>query len=117
VHAELNNENVSAEDIDEVEEMLYDIYMGPFLDANIGKLFTTLGPTNNDHYARSFELFWEDAQCELYPNCKKFSKLAFFVKLLHINTFCHRSDKSFDMGIDLIKKALPDRESLPNIVL
>ncbi len=35
------------------------------------------------------------------------------MKLLHIKTICNWSDKSFDMVIDLIKKALPDGESLP----
>ena len=30
VHAEHNDDNASVEDIDEVEEMLHDIYMGHF---------------------------------------------------------------------------------------
>jgi hypothetical protein len=113
LHVEHDDENASAEDIDEVEEMLDDIYMGTFPDANMGESSTTPGPTNNDHYARPFDLLWEDAHHELYPGCKKFSKLAFIVKLLHIKTLCNSSDKSFDMVIDLIKKALSDGETLP----
>uniref|UniRef100_A0A2N9GAQ5 Transposase-associated domain-containing protein n=1 Tax=Fagus sylvatica TaxID=28930 RepID=A0A2N9GAQ5_FAGSY len=113
VHTQHNNQNANVEDTDDVEEMLDDIYMGTFPDANMGESSTTPNPTSNDHYARPFDKLWEDAQRELYPGCKKFSKLAFIVKLLHIKTICNWSDKSFDMVIDLIKKALPDGESLP----
>ena len=81
VHTEHNDDNASVEDIDEVEEMLDDIYMGTFPDANIGESSTTPNPTNNDHYKRPFTQLWEDAQRELYPGCKNFSKLAFIVKL------------------------------------
>uniref|UniRef100_A0A2N9G009 DUF4216 domain-containing protein n=1 Tax=Fagus sylvatica TaxID=28930 RepID=A0A2N9G009_FAGSY len=100
------------EDTDEVEEMLDYIYMRIFPDANMVESSTTPNPTSNDHYARPFDKLWEDAQRELYPGCKKFSKLAFIVKLLHIKTIYNWSDKSFDIVIDLIKKALPDGESL-----
>jgi hypothetical protein len=112
VHTEHNDDNANVEDIDKVEEMLDDIYMGTFPDANIGESSTTSDPTNNDHYKRPFNQLWEDAQRELYPGCKNFSKLAFIVKLLHIKTICNWSDKLFDMVIDLIKKALLDGESL-----
>ena len=113
MHTEHNDDNASVEDIDEVEEMLDNIYMGTFPDANIGESSTTPNPTNNDHYKRPFNQLWEDGQRELYPGYKNFSKLAFIVKLLHIKTIFNWSDKSFDMVIDLIKKALPDGESLP----
>ena len=56
---------------------------------------------------------WEDAQRKLYPGCKKFSKLSFCIKLLHIKTLCNWSDNSFDLIIDLIKQVLLDEESLP----
>jgi hypothetical protein len=93
--------------------MLDDIYMGTFSNANMGESSTTPGPTNNDYYARPFDLLCEDSHRELYLGCKKFSKLAFIVKLLHIKTLCNWSDKSINMVIDLIMKALPDREALP----
>ena len=48
IHAEHNDENSSAKDIDEVEGMLDDIYMKTFSDANIGESSTTPGSTNND---------------------------------------------------------------------
>jgi len=55
----------------------------------------------------------EDAQRELYPSYKKFSKLSFIVNLLHIKTLCNMSNKAFDMVIDLIKRALPNGKTFP----
>jgi hypothetical protein len=115
VHTKHNNENANIEDIDKVEEMLDDIYMGTFPDVNMGESSTMLDPTNNDYYTRPFNKLWEEIQRELYPGCKKFSKFSFIMKLLRIKTICNWSDKSFDMMIDLIKKVLPNRESLSRL--
>ena len=112
VHTQHNNQNANVEDTNEVEKMLDYIYMRTFSNANMGESSTTSNPTSNDHYLRPFDKLWKDAQCELYPGCKKFSKLAFIVKLHHIKTIYNWSDKSFDIVIDLIKKALSDGESL-----
>ena len=54
-----------------------------------------------------------DAEQELYPGCKKYSKLSFIVKLLHLKTMNRWSDKSFNMLIELLKDALPIGETLP----
>ncbi|XP_062145287.1 uncharacterized protein LOC133852537 [Alnus glutinosa] len=110
-----NDDNASSKDIDEVEQMLNDIGMGTFPGANAGESSTTPGPTTNDYEPRTFDQLLEDAQRELYlyPGCKKFSKLSFTVNLLHIKTLCNMSNKAFDMVIDLIKRALPDGETLP----
>ena len=113
VQVEHNDDNSQAEDIDDIREMLDDIYRGTFPDANIGESSTSPGPSNNDYKARPFDQLWQDAQRELYPGCKKFSKLSFCMKLLHIKTLCNWSDKSFDLMIDLIMQALPNGESLP----
>ena len=50
---------------------------------------------------------------ELYPGYKKFTKVAFILKMLHIKTSCTMSNKAFDMIIKFIKEALPDGETLP----
>ena len=115
MHTKHNNENANIKDTDEIEEMLDDIYMETFPDANMGESSTMLDPTNNDHYARPFNKLWEDIQRELYPDCKKFSKLAFIVKLLHIKTICNWNDKSFDMVINLINKVFSNGGSLPRL--
>jgi hypothetical protein len=113
LHADHDDENASAEDIDDVEEMLNDIHMGRFPDGNTSESSTTPGPTTNGYESKNFGQLLEDAQHELYPDCNKFSTLAFITNLLYIKIFCNMSNKVFDMVIDLIKKALPDGETLP----
>jgi hypothetical protein len=87
--------------------------MGTFPGANAGESSTTPGPTTNDYELRTFDKVLEDARLEFYPGCKKFSKLSFTMNLLHIKTLCNMSNNAFDMVIDLIKRALPDGETLP----
>ncbi|XXG46959.1 hypothetical protein AAC387_Pa02g1683 [Persea americana] len=55
----------------------------------------------------------EDADQELYPGCKNFTKLAFVVRLYHIKCLNGWSDKSFTMLLELLKEAFPERETLP----
>jgi hypothetical protein len=102
------------EEVDAVDELFDDVCMGTFLDANIGESSTAPGPTTNDHEQRSsFYRLWEDGLGEIYPGCKKISKIAFILKMLHIKTLCNVSNKAFDMFIELFKRALPDGETLP----
>ncbi|XXG42875.1 hypothetical protein AAC387_Pa01g3044 [Persea americana] len=55
----------------------------------------------------------EDADQELYPGCKNFTKLAFVVRLYHIKCLNGWSNKSFTMLLDLLKEAFPEGETLP----
>jgi hypothetical protein len=90
--------------------------MGTFLDANIGEFSTSQGPTTDaNEDINSFYRRLEDGLRELYPGCKKFTKIAFILKMLHIKAICNISNKAFDMMIDLIKKALPVGEALPTL--
>jgi hypothetical protein len=87
---------------------------GTFLDANIGESSTSQGPTTGAHEEiNSFYRLLEDGLSDLYPSYKKFTKIAFVLKMLHIKTICNISNKTFDMMIGLIEKALPDGETLP----
>ncbi|XP_038716573.1 uncharacterized protein LOC120009913 [Tripterygium wilfordii] len=61
-----------------------------------------------DKFARTLT----DVQCPWYPNCHKFSKLSFLVKLLHIKNICGWGNKSFNLVLDLFKEALPEGETL-----
>ncbi|KAL0284138.1 UNVERIFIED_CONTAM: hypothetical protein Sangu_2474500 [Sesamum angustifolium] len=57
----------------------------------------------------------DDAQKELYPGCKQFSKLAFLIRLFHPKCTGKWSNKTFIMLLELLKEAFPDAiESLPN---
>ena len=58
----------------------------------------------NDGY---FEKLMRDVEL-LYPNCKKFSKLEYLIKLLYDKTMFGWSQKSFKYILNLIKEALPD---------
>jgi hypothetical protein len=101
------------EEVDAVEELFNDVCIGNFVDDNIGESSIARGPTPYDHeQTSSFYQFWEDGLQELYLGCKKFTQIAFVLKMLHIKSFCNMSNKAFDMMINLIKTALPDGETL-----
>ncbi|KAJ8627137.1 hypothetical protein MRB53_020444 [Persea americana] len=53
-----------------------------------------------------------DAQTELYPGCKDFSKLSFIVELLHLKALNQWSDTSFDMLLQLLHRVLPSGTKL-----
>ena len=53
-----------------------------------------------------------DAQEQLYPNCTKFFKLEFLIKLFYIKIVNRWSQKLFDQILILIKVALPDEKRL-----
>ncbi|XP_019439001.1 PREDICTED: uncharacterized protein LOC109344705 [Lupinus angustifolius] len=48
-----------------------------------------------------------DGNEELYPGCKKYSKISFIVLLYHIKVLCSATDKTFSMIIDLLNDAFP----------
>ena len=50
---------------------------------------------------------------ELFPNCKKYSKLRFLIRLLHIKLLGGWTDKSFDLILDLFNDVLPEGSTLP----
>ena len=45
--------NVRIKEVDEIEELLGDVKMGTFLEANIGESSTTQGPTIDNHEHRT----------------------------------------------------------------
>jgi hypothetical protein len=110
-----NSQSVGVnETIDEIEELLDDVRIGTFYDANIGESSAAQGSTTDDQLPRtSFDRLCVDGLREIYPGCKKILKISFILKMLHIKTICNMTNKAFDMMIDLIKGALPDGETLP----
>jgi hypothetical protein len=116
MHVEHTPNNASVEDLDEIDDLLNDIRRGTFSIPNMGDSSTTQGPTTNDYEHRtSFDPLCEDAHHELYPGCKQFSKLSFIVNMIHIKTLCNMSNKAFNMMIDLMRRALPNGETLPRL--
>ncbi|XP_020091175.1 uncharacterized protein LOC109712162 [Ananas comosus] len=64
--------------------------------------------------AKKFYKLVDDLEQELYPGCKKFSKLSFIVRLFHLKCLNGWTNSSFTALLTLIKEALPDGETLPN---
>ncbi|KAG5586393.1 hypothetical protein H5410_046827 [Solanum commersonii] len=62
---------------------------------------------------KKFDKLLKEAECKLYLGCKKFSKLSFVVKLLHLKVYNHWSNKSFNMLLELLRDSLPNGETLP----
>ena len=102
-----------------IEKLLDDLHQDA--SSNI-RMSTTTSESNSDHKhniqleiegtSEQFAKLVRDAREPLYPNCTKFSKLEFLIKLLHIKTVNRWSQKSFDQILILIKVDLPNGERL-----
>ncbi|KAF7126990.1 hypothetical protein RHSIM_Rhsim11G0013600 [Rhododendron simsii] len=94
--------------------MVHDAFGVPRQDGGIrdneGLESMGLGP---DKETKKFFKLLEDAQRELYPNCKTFTALSFTTHLLHIKAIGGWTDTSFDMLVELLRKAFPVHETLP----
>ncbi|XP_027169665.1 uncharacterized protein LOC113769413 [Coffea eugenioides] len=58
--------------------------------------------------AEKFYNLIDNSNKELYSGCKRFSKLSFMIRLLHLKCLGKLSNKIFDMLLDLLKEAFPD---------
>ncbi|CAH9060240.1 unnamed protein product, partial [Cuscuta europaea] len=68
---------------------------------------------NNGGLPIYLEALVSNAQTELYPGCKKMSRLSFIIQLLHIKVYNKLSDKAMDMMLKLMKSSFPNGETLP----
>ncbi|KAK4853976.1 hypothetical protein QYF36_017188 [Acer negundo] len=66
---------------------------------------------NPNDDAETFYKLLKDAEQELYPGCKKFTKLSFIVRLFHIKCLYGLSDKSITVLLELFKEALPEEKA------
>lgn len=64
--------------------------------------------------AEAFYKLVEDANTELYPGCKNFSKLSFIVQLFHTKCLGGWSNNSFTQLLKLLKEVLPKGGTLPD---
>jgi len=64
--------------------------------------------------ASKFYRLLHDAEKELYPGCRKYSKLSFIMKLFHLKSLGSWSNKSFTLLLELLKDAFPEGTDLPN---
>ena len=79
---------------------------------------TKISPHVHDEFERlnknvnKFYNLLRDAEHELYPWCKKFTKLFFIIRLFHMKCLNGWSSKSFTMLLELLNETLPEGKTL-----
>ncbi|XP_006352028.2 uncharacterized protein [Solanum tuberosum] len=122
---EENNDRQEALRSADMREMIHDVF-GSFIqfNDNISER-EEIAPNveeNAPHPSRfqphpeidKFEQLMRDSNEELYPGCKKFSKLSFVLQLYRIKLLFKWSNESFNALLGLLKDALPEGEKLPS---
>ena len=102
-----DNMNASDDDFDEMFD-------------NIGKSkwgdnWKTKGESSStlDKDLESLRRLLDDSHQDLYKGCKNYSKFSFIVTILHVKTTSGWSNKSFDLILDVFRKALPTPSFVP----
>ncbi|XP_057986632.1 uncharacterized protein LOC131171176 [Hevea brasiliensis] len=98
---------------DNTFEMLKDMCNSNFTEFSGERPSSNHETTSSEKEVEKFARLLNDAQCELYPSCKKYSKLSFLIKMIYNKTITNSSNKSFSMNLELFKDALPEGETLP----
>nr|XP_016455449.1 PREDICTED: uncharacterized protein LOC107779513 isoform X1 [Nicotiana tabacum] len=111
---------------DDMRGMIHDAFGGvtQFMDTDISESGgmeqnvqeNTTHPSGNQPHPEvdKFERFMKEANEELYPGCKKFSKLSFLLRMYHTKCMFKWSNESFNSLLGLLKDALPEGEKLPS---
>ncbi|RVW76461.1 hypothetical protein CK203_056872 [Vitis vinifera] len=100
---------------DEMQEMLNDAFGMPMPNEESERsrhVHEEFEKQNED--ANKFYNLLREAEQELYPGCKKFTKLSFIIRLFHMKCLNGWSNKSFTMLLELLKDAFPEGETLPS---
>ncbi|XP_042472526.1 uncharacterized protein LOC122055220 [Zingiber officinale] len=99
----------SHDDVDDMEGLVHEAFG---VQQHDGSTINTAGfEKDTDIPIGEVETFYkliDDAQKELYPGCKKFSKLAFIIRLLHLKCLGKMANKIFNMLLDLLREAFPN---------
>ncbi|KAF3666491.1 hypothetical protein FXO38_09043 [Capsicum annuum] len=105
-------ENEAHDKDDGIRTMLKEVAKGSFANYS-EETGNKMCCNRSEKEATTFDKLLKEAERELYSGCKKFLKLSFLVKLLHLKVYNQWSNKSFDMLLELLKEALPSDETLP----
>jgi len=97
-------------------EMLNDMYRG--IPTNSHEFDETTEPRYEEPNieAKRFYNLLKDANQKLYPDCEKFSKLSFIVRLFQLKCLYGWSITSFDSLLKLLSDAFPKENVLPNSI-
>ncbi|KAL5782770.1 hypothetical protein ACOSP7_007799 [Xanthoceras sorbifolium] len=80
---------------------------------NMHDLIEESFPQEPNRDADKFYQLLDEAEQPLYPNCEKYSNLAFIVKLMHLKCINGWSDKSCSVLLEFLKDVFPMCEKLP----
>ncbi|KAH7853294.1 hypothetical protein Vadar_000966 [Vaccinium darrowii] len=102
-------EGHNLEDIDELPNMLEEVYRGMFVNGD-----DDLADSMERENVGNFDKLFDDAQQPLFPGCKSFTVLSFVVKMLHIKVHNKWSNNSFNMNMKVFKELLTEwNETVP----
>ncbi|KAJ9697398.1 hypothetical protein PVL29_009288 [Vitis rotundifolia] len=100
---------------EEIQEMLNDAFrmsMSNEKSKRSPHVHKEFKKSNED--ANKFYNLLKEAEHELYPGCKKFTKLSFIIRLFHMKCFNGCNNKSFTILFELLKEALLEGKTLPS---
>jgi hypothetical protein len=98
-------EVVNNSDEDNIANLVHDLAGG--LDDK-GDFEVSDGSNETNVDLESINQLEIDNTQELYLGCKKFSKLHFLIRILHLKLLGGWTGKSFDMLLDLLMESFPD---------
>ncbi|XP_070029676.1 uncharacterized protein [Nicotiana sylvestris] len=97
-------------------EMLHDLYRGiPSHSHEFDKNSESSSEESNTEDKIFYRLL-KDAEQKLYPDCEKFSKLSFVMRLFQMKCLHGWSNTSFDSLLKLLSDVLPKGNMLPNSI-
>ncbi|XP_070019584.1 uncharacterized protein [Nicotiana sylvestris] len=121
-----NNHSQSTQRGDDIRGMIHDVFAGvtQFMDTDASELGgieqdlqeNIAHPFGNQPHPEvdKFERLIKEANKELYPGCKKFSKLSFLLHLYRTKCMFKWSNEFFNSLLGLLKDVPPEGEKLPS---
>ncbi|CAH9103451.1 unnamed protein product [Cuscuta europaea] len=113
-HNDITPQSTQDPEFTSMFDMLHDAFKMPRQEDAVGEEDNVSGYEDPPESVDKFYKLMSDLELELYPGCKKFSKLSFLLKLFHIKCLGAISDKSLGMLLELFKEALPPGNTLPD---
>ncbi|KAL0385056.1 UNVERIFIED_CONTAM: hypothetical protein Sradi_2899900 [Sesamum radiatum] len=110
LHTSEDNEFSTNDHGDDMANMLRDAMGIPTTDGHMENDEHLNGA--NAETKRFFKLL-RDAETDLFPGCKKQTKLSFLARLLHLKVLCRWSNHSFNLLLELLRDTFPDNVDLP----
>jgi hypothetical protein len=112
-HVNVNPGNSDGDNESNEEDELSELLRDPACGLDDRGNFEDSGPAEQpSDELRALEKLVEANSQELYPTCKKYTKLCFLIRLLHIKLLGGWTEKSFDLIPALLNDALLEGSAL-----